>query len=216
MAGAGDGHEVEGLAHLLQRGDDLHRAGGIDVRVEFADGEVLAGAAGDEPHVTFEGVLLALQARPDAAVALVLALLIDPVKLHVLTELVDELQARGLDGASGCAQLDFHRGGLHSLFLRQTECLERRCCFSASTSGVDQNELMRARPCLHSIPERFAIRQPVRLHSVAEDFIFGALRQRECGIEVCSGSDATAEEKGEEFHESGQGQCCQQANPAAE
>jgi hypothetical protein len=39
VAGAGDGHEVEGLPGFLQRGDDLRRAGGIDVRVEFADDE---------------------------------------------------------------------------------------------------------------------------------------------------------------------------------
>ena len=39
MAGAGDGHEVKGLPGFLQCADDLHRAGGIDVGVEFADDE---------------------------------------------------------------------------------------------------------------------------------------------------------------------------------
>ncbi len=39
MAGAGDGHEFEGLPGFLQRGNDLRGARGIDIGVEFADDE---------------------------------------------------------------------------------------------------------------------------------------------------------------------------------
>lgn len=39
MAGADDGHEFEALVSFLQGTDDLRRAGGIDVGVEFANDE---------------------------------------------------------------------------------------------------------------------------------------------------------------------------------
>ena len=59
MAGANDGHEVEGLVRALQGADDLCGAGGIDVGVQFAD---------DEEEVAFEFVCIVHVAAPGVAV----------------------------------------------------------------------------------------------------------------------------------------------------
>ncbi len=136
-----------------------------------------ARAAGDEPHMPLERVLLTLCARPYAAVTNVPALLIDPKEIHVLTELVDEFQTRFLARVLRGPQLDFRRGGLQNLFFRQTEFFERGRGFSRSRLRVDPNERMAPLPCLHAIPKHFAIRQPVGLHAVTKDRVLGALRE---------------------------------------
>ena len=57
------------------------------------DGEMLARAASDQPHMTVKGMLLPFRARPHTTIAHMPALLIDPVELHVFGECVDEFDA---------------------------------------------------------------------------------------------------------------------------
>ena len=138
---------------------------------------MLTGAAGDEPYMAVKGMLLAFGSRTDAAVADVLALLVDPEEIDIGIELIDKLEAGLLAGTLGLAQLNFSRGRFERLLLRQPQFFKRRCRFALSALGLDQHKLIRLRSSLHPIPERFAIRQPVGFHTITEDEVFGALGQ---------------------------------------
>ena len=70
--------------------DDEGLLGGF----RFDDGEVLAGAAGDEPNVTVKAVLLSFACCSDRTVTLVFACLVNPKQIDILTEMVDELETR--------------------------------------------------------------------------------------------------------------------------
>ena len=117
VAGADDGHEVEGLAGFLQGADDLRGAGGIDVGVEFSDDEeeialqlvgvVFVGAAG----VAFiDGPAHPLLVPPDFVHAVVVAAAVGDG--DVVEVVMIEQGAHGVL-AAGTAAVDADAGEVH-------------------------------------------------------------------------------------------------------
>ena len=147
---------------------------------------MLASAAGDKPYVTVKAVLLPFACCFDGTVALVSAILVEPKQIHILTEVVDELQARGLTRAPRASKLDAHPGGLRGFCFRQTEFFERCRRFAVTVGGIDPNELGFSWSGLDAIPKGFGIGQPVCLYAVAENGVLGALWEAERRVEVCS------------------------------
>lgn len=70
----------------------------------------------------------------------------------------------------------------------------RRSRFATVVCGVDQNELCLPRRCLHTIPRRFAIRQPVGLHAVAKHLVLRSLGKAQRGLKVGGGEAGRDEE----------------------
>ena len=74
--------------------------------------------------MAIEGVLLAFGTGANAAIADVLALLIDPEEIDVGIELIDELETGFLAGTGGLAEIDFGGGRFKGFVFGEAERFE--------------------------------------------------------------------------------------------